>query len=406
MNTIVWWLLGAACALAVGGLAPAASAADCGLNTGKAASGDPIAIGAIVTASGAADISSGAKGAKAYFDCVNANGGINGRPIAYSFEDDQTRPDKAAEAAKKLVEDTKVVALVGGSSLVDCIATAQYYEASGVISIMAAGVAPHCFNAKNIAPLNAGPRYGLLGVVKYAVETLGAKHLVCPQPTVPGADWVCEGLGAYAKSKGVEFSTFPFDQQSADNDSLIQQIVATGGDAVAYLGSPPTIVPFLAAAERAEVGDKLKFLAPTPIFNPAIPKAIGPYWNDRLWVNLEFGPFGTPDDGPDTKNYLDVMKGAGVQPDSIGQAGYLAARIATQALLALDPAKIDRASVTAALQGVQDFKSDMLCEPWSFGPKDATARLGNRSGLTAQIHDGGWQINKGCVSLSDADLGK
>ena len=97
-------------------------------------------LGAIVTASGAADISNGANGAKAYFDCVNANGGINGRPIAYSMDDDQTRPDKAAEIAKKMVEDNKVVALVGSSSLVDCIATAQYYDQSGIISLMDQGV--------------------------------------------------------------------------------------------------------------------------------------------------------------------------------------------------------------------------------------------------------------------------
>ena len=134
------WLLGAACALVAGLAVSAASAADCGINTGKPATGQPIPIGAIVTASGAADISNGANGAKAYFDCVNANGGINGRPIAYSMDDDQTRPDKAAEIAKKMVEDNKVVALVGSSSLVDCIATAQYYDQSGIISLMDQGV--------------------------------------------------------------------------------------------------------------------------------------------------------------------------------------------------------------------------------------------------------------------------
>ncbi len=118
-----------------------AAGVDCGLNTGKAATGEPIPIGAIVTASGVADISSGAKGAKAYFDCVNASGGIHGRPIAYTIEDDQTRPDRAAEIARKLIEDKKAVALVGSSSLVDCIATSQYYQQSGIISLMAAGVA-------------------------------------------------------------------------------------------------------------------------------------------------------------------------------------------------------------------------------------------------------------------------
>jgi branched-chain amino acid transport system substrate-binding protein len=39
--------------------------------------------------------------ARAYFDCVNANGGIHGRPITYHDEDDQSQLDVAAQAAKK-----------------------------------------------------------------------------------------------------------------------------------------------------------------------------------------------------------------------------------------------------------------------------------------------------------------
>ena len=46
---------------------------------------------------------------KAYFDCVNANGGIHGRPILYHDEDDQSKLDVAAQAAKKLVGDERIV---------------------------------------------------------------------------------------------------------------------------------------------------------------------------------------------------------------------------------------------------------------------------------------------------------
>ena len=61
--------------------------------------------------------------------------------------------------------------------------------------------------------------------MKYAVEQLGAKHLVCPQPTVPGADWICDGMQKYAESKGIGFSRFLVDQQTVDNDSFVQQIL-------------------------------------------------------------------------------------------------------------------------------------------------------------------------------------
>jgi branched-chain amino acid transport system substrate-binding protein len=76
--------LAAACAAVVTLLtAPAAFAAEpkCGLSNGKAATGKPIALGGIVGRTGPADFSSSGDAAVAYFKCVNANGGINGRPI-------------------------------------------------------------------------------------------------------------------------------------------------------------------------------------------------------------------------------------------------------------------------------------------------------------------------------------
>ena len=71
------------------GAAVAAGSPKCGLNNGKAATGQPIEIGAIVGKTGPGDFSGSAQAAAAYFACVNANGGINGRPIHYSVEDDQ-----------------------------------------------------------------------------------------------------------------------------------------------------------------------------------------------------------------------------------------------------------------------------------------------------------------------------
>jgi branched-chain amino acid transport system substrate-binding protein len=97
------------------------------------------------------------------------------------------------------------------------------------------------------------------------------------------------------------------------------------------------------------------------------------------------------------------MKAYDTQVDSIGQSGYLAARMVVAALLKIDPAKIDRAAATEAIQSIQDFKNDMLCAPWSFGPKDATARLGNRAGWIAQMTDNKWKVNTGCVAV-DEDL--
>ena len=51
--------------------------------------------------------------AAAYFDCVNANGGIYGRPVELIVENDELDPQKASAAAAKLIESDGVVAMVG-----------------------------------------------------------------------------------------------------------------------------------------------------------------------------------------------------------------------------------------------------------------------------------------------------
>ena len=47
------------------------------------------------------------KGMAAYFDMVNAQGGINGRKVKFISMDDGYNPAKTVEQARKLVEDTR-----------------------------------------------------------------------------------------------------------------------------------------------------------------------------------------------------------------------------------------------------------------------------------------------------------
>ena len=77
---------------------------ECGLGTGEKATGDPIKIGGIATNVPGIDFTWITSMAKAYFDCVNDNGGINGRPIEYIAEEEQIDPQQIASIASKLIE--------------------------------------------------------------------------------------------------------------------------------------------------------------------------------------------------------------------------------------------------------------------------------------------------------------
>ena len=82
----------------------------CGLGTGKKATGKAINIGAIVTVAPGVNWDEITDNARAYFNCVNDNGGINGRPINYIVHVDPINPELVAAFAKKLIEEEKVVA--------------------------------------------------------------------------------------------------------------------------------------------------------------------------------------------------------------------------------------------------------------------------------------------------------
>jgi branched-chain amino acid transport system substrate-binding protein len=400
-------------ALAVAGLAsslavaPAsADAPKCGMNNGKAATGQPIEIGAIVGKTGPADFSGSAQAAAAYFACVNSNGGINGRPIHYSIEDDQWNPETAAQVAAKLVNDTKVVGMVGNSSFVECAANAKFYETSNVLVIAGVGVPRDCFHSKNIAPTNGGPRMSNIGAAQYMHDDLKVKRLVCLSLNIPNVgDWSCDGIAAYGKSVGMEVKTILFDPASMDATSLILQAMAFKPDAIDFNTPKEGGIPLYAAAEQQQLGGKVYLTAPTSHYDESVPKAIGPYWNKpgRVFIELELEPLDKH--GGDVDNWHAVLDKYGKPSDqrnTFSQAGYLAALAATNALLKLDPAKIDRASVSEAFRNIKDLKTDVSCSPWYFGPGDEHNAI--HAGSVAEIVDGKFVTRKSCFQMIDPDL--
>ena len=165
--------------------------------TGSRPPAAPIKIGAIATMSGGIDFSSSPKSAKAYFDCVNANGGINGRPIEYTFDDDALDPQKASALASKYASDTSVVAMTGGASFIACASNQPIFEGANLFDILGVGVPQPCFYSKNMSALNAGPRLSLISAAQTQVKDFGIKSFASGGYPIPGlGDWVKDGARA------------------------------------------------------------------------------------------------------------------------------------------------------------------------------------------------------------------
>jgi len=375
----------------------------CGMGNGKKASGDPIQIGAIVGKTGPEDFSSSARAAQAYFNCVNANGGINGRPIQYTVQDDTWNPEVASQAANKLVKDTKVVAMAGSSSFVECGANNDLYVKEGVASVSGVGVPRACFYGKNYISFNQGPRQSTLGAAQYITETFKLKSLTCVAPGIPGfGDWVCGGVESYGKANNIPVKTVIFDPGQLDGNAIALQVAAAKSEGV-VLGMPRgMMLPILTAAEQQDLGKSAKWGLPTSAYHADMPKAVGKYWHDKLYVHMELQPMdGT---GPDNTNWKAIMDKFGDKKDprdTFSQAGFLAAKATTEALLSIK-GNVDRKSAYQAIVGTTKWKSDMMCAPWYFGPGER--HQPNHKGRAALLQKGGFKTLTECYQSKDSDL--
>ena len=66
---------------------------------------------------------------------INANGGINGRPLEVVVQDSKSDPTQAAQIATMFTEDASILAEIGDFASGACIAAAPIYEEAGMVQL-------------------------------------------------------------------------------------------------------------------------------------------------------------------------------------------------------------------------------------------------------------------------------
>jgi branched-chain amino acid transport system substrate-binding protein len=336
----------------------------CGLNTGEAATGAPIIVGGIHGNAAPGDFSASTDAAKAYFDCVNANGGINGRPVDYRVENDQWNPEQAAQAAAKLVDDAGAVALVGNGSFMEMAVNAQTYVDKGIMSMAAACAISECHETPNIVSTNQGPLPSNLGATQYAQEELGATNVACIALNIPNhGPWSCKESIGLMEARGGTGSMALLNPGAPDVNSALLEAIASGADTILMNLPAGLAIAVLKAAEEQDLRDAYNWIAPTPLYDLSVPAALGDYWNGAVYVNAELAPFSV--NGPDAQNFIKVMN-AFANPDdprdTFAQSGYLSATYFVKRMMEMDPADMDdRTKVTDAIRSISGYTSDLMC---------------------------------------------
>ncbi len=344
-----------------------------------AAAGSPIYVASLASLTGAASFAGWQLGAKAYFDYVNAHGGINGHKVDFTILDDAGSPTQVALLARKEV-DAGVVAFAGSISLDDCAVNGKYYDQQGIVSIDV-GSDPTCFDNPNIDPVNSGPATDPELQMVFAAEDLHYTKICMISDAVPGEDPQFQAaVTGFEKVTGLTIDKWIKDWPlTASYAPAVSQLESAGCQAVALPFEASGAVPLLADA-KSEGIHNITWISGLALYEQSFLSAAGSTANG-MYLGLEFAPPGAPG----TQEMTAAFKADNIALSEPEESSYTAAYV-LGTVLATIKGPITRASVLAAFRALKPLSVPTMGTPFTFGT--ATAHHPNQGAYIVKIVNG------------------
>ena len=254
-------------ALVVVSTAGAGPAADPGV-TAKT-----VLLGGTVPLSGeAAAFGSVGPGAKAYFDYVNAKGGVNGRKILYRYYDDAYDPVQTVQLTRKLVEEDKVFAIFNSVGTDQNAAIQPYLNARKVPQLFVGDGSQNVSQPARYpwtmgflqSYLGEGAVYG-----RHLARTAKtAKIAVLYENTRLGTD-LTRGLERWIAGKGPKVvAKESYEYTDAEVSTQVARLRGSGADTYMVFATPKFAIQALVAAHK--LGWKPKVFIASVSIEPTI----------------------------------------------------------------------------------------------------------------------------------------
>jgi branched-chain amino acid transport system substrate-binding protein len=328
----------------------------------------PIRIAAISTLSGGpAVFAPSGLAAKAYFDEINATGGIQNRKIVFVQEDDKGNPQLAAQAAAKLVGDPSVVAFAGGASLMECAVNAKAYVTAQIVSIPGMALDGGCFKSPMIAPVNAGPVVQMVLAMRFATEKLRSERLCVLRLGKPANIQTVFDIGVanWSRQSGLKLA---FDARDILDEDLPEKHLALAVnakcDALVFGGPTPFSIRYAKAA-AAMMGDGVPLLFLGSVYSASFAEALaGVGGGKKIYAMSEFEPWSSRSGS--LSNWRTLLSKSQIPLTSNSQGGYTSAQVMVHVLRSIR-GEINRESVTRAFMEMGSFDASMLGMPFQFG---------------------------------------
>lgn len=282
-------------------------------------------------------------------DEINAAGGINGRKLAYNFEDSQSDPRQSVAIAQKFVSDPRIVMELGDFSSPASMAASPIYQRAGLVQFGFTNSHPDFTKGGDFmwsTSVSQADEQPLLAL--YAVRHLGLKRLaVLHQNT----DWGRTSRDYFvnaAKGDGAEVviteGYIPDDRDFRSTLVRVRDANPDGLILISYYSDGALI-----ARQARQVGLKQVICAASSVYSPKFLELGGDAVED-VHLGTRYFP---EDPRPEVRKFIGGFKAkyGGQEPDAFNAYSYDAMNMAA-AVLRIGGA--DRRAIRDAFAKVHD----------------------------------------------------
>ena len=293
-------------------------------------------------------------------DEINASGGINGRKLAYSFEDSQSDPRQSVAIAQKFVSDPNIVMELGDFSSPASMAASPIYQRAGLVQFGFTNSHPDFTKGGDFmwsTSVSQADEQPLLAL--YAVKHLGLKKLAVLHLNTDWGRTSRDYFVKAAKDLGAEVVvTEGYIADERDFRSTLVRVRDANPDGlimISYYSDGALI-----ARQARQVGLKQTICAASSVYSPKFLELGGEAVED-VHLGTRYFP---EDPRPEVQKFVSGFKAKynGQEPDAFNAYSYDAMNVAAAVL------KIggtDRRAIRDAFAKVHDV-STVIFGPTAF----------------------------------------
>lgn len=310
------------------------------------------------------------KGMNAYFNWINSNGGVYGRRINLIVADDQLNPSKTVVEVKRLVEQDKVFAIVGGLGTYGCLAVMDYLNENGVPFVYQGAGTSKLVDPPKKYIFGVQPDYTLEGhiIAKFLVENQNAKKIAVLYMNndigLEGLAAIKDELSKHNMKPAIEISYNPAE---TDYSAQVLDLLNVNPDSIVIYGLITDTIRWVKTIR--DYGLESKIVTIYPNADPNFIRLAGDYAEGIIFTG--WVPLPTPDRPEyvkDFERYLRIFQETYKDqiPSSYAAAGFIAAEVFVEGLIRAGK-DLTREGLVKALETF-DHWNGILAKDITWGP--------------------------------------